>query len=60
VPALVLVGADDVATPPIRAERLAAALPNARLHVIPGAGHLSAVEAPAEVIREISEFLPLV
>lgn len=60
VPALVLVGADDAATPPIRAERLAAALPNARLHVIPGAGHLSAVEAPAEVIREISEFLPLV
>jgi len=58
-PALVLVGADDAATPPLRSERLAAALPNARLHVIPGAGHLSAVEAPAEVIREVSEFLSL-
>jgi pimeloyl-ACP methyl ester carboxylesterase len=58
-PALVMVGADDVATPPIRSERLAAALPNARLHVIPGAGHLSALEAPSAVIREISEFLSL-
>lgn len=59
IPALVLVGADDVATPPIRSERLAAALPNARLHVIPGAGHLSALEAPAEVIREVREFLSI-
>jgi 3-oxoadipate enol-lactonase len=59
IPALVLVGADDTATPPVRSERLAAALPDARFHVIPGAGHLSALEAPAEVIREISEFLSL-
>lgn len=56
-PALVMVGADDAATVPARAESLATALPNARLHVIPDAGHLSAVEAPDVIIREINEFL---
>ncbi|MEZ0065933.1 pimeloyl-ACP methyl ester carboxylesterase [Streptacidiphilus sp. MAP12-20] len=46
VPALVLVGAEDTLTPPSDAEALAAALPQAELTVLPGAGHLSALEVP--------------
>ena len=46
VPAAVVVGAADTVTPPAEAELMAGALPDAELTVIPGAGHLSAVEAP--------------
>jgi pimeloyl-ACP methyl ester carboxylesterase len=43
-PALVVAGADDVLTPPAHARALAAALPNARLEVLDGAGHAVALE----------------
>jgi pimeloyl-ACP methyl ester carboxylesterase len=46
VPSLVVVGAEDVLTPPSDAESLAAALPRSELTVLPGAGHLSALEVP--------------
>jgi 3-oxoadipate enol-lactonase len=46
VPCLVLVGADDIAMPPVMAQTLARHLPNARLVVIPDAGHLSNLEQP--------------
>lgn len=46
-PALVIVGSDDVLTPPSEAQTMATALPNARLVQIVGAGHLSPIEAPA-------------
>lgn len=57
VPTLVVVGEDDVATPPRRAIRLTAAIPNARLAVIARAGHLCTVEEPAEVNRVLLDFL---
>ena len=41
VPTLVLVGADDVITPPDEAQKMADAIPNAQLVVIPDAGHLA-------------------
>lgn len=46
-PALVIVGSDDVVTPPKEAKAMAAAIPGARLVEIPGAAHLSNLEAPA-------------
>jgi 3-oxoadipate enol-lactonase len=43
-PTLVLVGADDPATPPDQAQLIAQGIPGARLEVIPGAAHLLNVE----------------
>lgn len=56
-PTLVAVGEEDKGTPPVHAERLAATIPGARLHRIPGCGHLSALEAPEEVNRLLGPFL---
>lgn len=57
VPALVVVGEEDRATPQPFARRLAAALPHARLETVPGAGHLSALEAPRKVNQLLLDFL---
>ncbi|MBN2114557.1 MAG: alpha/beta fold hydrolase [Acidimicrobiia bacterium] len=57
VPALIIVGEEDVATPPSQAERLHGALAGSRLVRIPGAGHTSTVEAPDAVNRAIIGFL---
>ena len=57
VPVLVVVGEQDALTPPADAERLHAALPRSILTVIPGAGHLSNLERPAEFSRGLHDFL---
>jgi len=57
VPALVLVGEEDASLPPALSRRLAEALPHATLEVIPGAGHLSALEQPEAVTRAMLGFL---
>lgn len=46
VPALVIVGEEDGITPVSEARAMANALPEATLAVLPGAGHLSNLEAP--------------
>ena len=56
-PTLILVGDEDVATTPAKAERLAAAIRGASLQTIPRAGHSSTVEAPREVTAAIQTFL---
>jgi len=57
VPALVVVGQEDVITPPNIAETMSAALPEARLVEIPGSGHLPCVEQPVPTTRAILKFL---
>jgi pimeloyl-ACP methyl ester carboxylesterase len=57
VPTLVAVGADDVATPRPQAERIAAAIPGARLEVVPDSGHSSTLEQPAVLSALIRDFL---
>lgn len=56
-PTLVIVGEQDVATVPAKAERIQGAIPGAKLVRIPNAGHTSTVEEPAAVTRAIEEFL---
>ena len=56
-PTLVIVGEQDVLTPPDVARKYAAQIPNAQLVVIPQAGHLSNVEQPEAFIQAISSFL---
>jgi len=57
VPTLVVVGSDDVLTPPGVAESLAARIPGARRVVIPGAGHLSNLEQPELFNDAVRSFL---
>jgi len=57
LPTLVVVGEEDVATPPEKAERIAGAIAGARLVRIPRAGHTSPVEAAADVTAALREFL---
>jgi pimeloyl-ACP methyl ester carboxylesterase len=54
---LVVAGAEDVLTGPAHARALAAALPGARVELIPGSGHTPQVERPAELARAIIPFL---
>jgi 3-oxoadipate enol-lactonase len=57
VPTLVVVGDEDVATVPAKAERIAAAIRGSRMVVIPGAGHTSSVEQPDLVNAALEGFL---
>jgi 3-oxoadipate enol-lactonase len=59
-PTLVLVGEEDVATPPPKAEKIASGIKHARLVRIPGAGHSSTVEQPASVLAALEGFLSAV
>jgi pimeloyl-ACP methyl ester carboxylesterase len=56
-PTLVIVGADDRATPPGESEHLAKHIAGARLVRVPDAGHLSALEQPERVNDELIAFL---
>jgi pimeloyl-ACP methyl ester carboxylesterase len=48
VPTTVVVGAEDALTPPAEAQVMHNAIADSRFVVIPHAGHLSAIERPAE------------
>jgi len=56
-PTLVLVGEEDVATVPAKAERIRDLIPGAELVRIPGAGHSSTVEQPEAVTAVVTRFL---
>jgi len=56
-PSLVVVGDEDEAAPPVYSRTLAAAIPDARLEVLPMTGHLSTIERPRVVGLLIRRFL---
>ena len=56
-PTLVLVGQLDVVSTPDEMRSIARAIPRAGFVEIPGSGHLSTLEKPAEVNAAILEFL---
>jgi len=57
LPTLVVGGRDDQISPPERVEELAAALDQATLRLIPGAGHMAPIEAPQATTAILGEFL---
>lgn len=57
VPTLVLVGEEDRSLPPPVSRRIHAALPDSTFSIIPGAGHLSALEQPTAVTDAMLGFL---
>ncbi len=58
VPTLVLVGQEDLLTPPAEAEAIARGIAGARLALVPRAGHLASLENPAAVNEQLDAFLP--
>lgn len=56
VPVLILVGSEDKVTPLDAAKAMADALPNAELHVIEGAAHLSPMEKPHDVNQALTDW----
>lgn len=56
-PALVLHGEHDAVTPCAAGEALSALLPNARFHVVAGAGHAPFLSNPVAVATLLNEFL---
>jgi pimeloyl-ACP methyl ester carboxylesterase len=56
-PTLVLWGAEDAWIPPADAQGFAAAIPGARVVMLPGVGHTPQEESPEAVARLILEFL---
>jgi len=57
VPTLLVVGAEDQITPPECLERAEAVIPNAKLLIVPAAGHLVPLEAPEVFNSAVLEFL---
>lgn len=57
VPAMVLVGSEDLFTPPYYAEEMAEAIPGATLVKVPRCGHMATMEQPEAVNLALWEWL---
>jgi 3-oxoadipate enol-lactonase len=55
-PTLVLCGDQDIATPPALGQELTRAIPGARFSLIRNAGHLSCIEQPEALARQMIQF----
>ncbi len=55
-PTLVICGDQDIATPPEMARQLASVIPDARLLLIPEAAHISCVEQPEVMAKQMMQF----
>lgn len=56
-PTLVISGDDDPIVPAANGRILARLIPNSRLHIVPGGGHLFLLERPAEIADLTTDFL---
>jgi pimeloyl-ACP methyl ester carboxylesterase len=56
-PVLVLVGAEDVLTPPAQSVEMAELIPTATLRVLPRGGHAMVLEYPTDTFAAIVEYL---
>ncbi len=56
-PTLVITGEQDVITPPVNSRRIARAIPQARLVLVPDAGHSFLFQQPRRTARTIHAFL---
>ena len=57
VPLLLLVGEDDLLTPPKLSAEIKEKASNGEMHIIPEAGHFAMLEKPSEISLRIEEFL---
>lgn len=57
IPTLVIVGEDDVITPPVKALELQGGIPQAKLAHIPLAGHLASLENETDFNHAVGSFL---
>jgi pimeloyl-ACP methyl ester carboxylesterase len=57
LPIQIIVGEADVITPPTANLAIAAALPAASAHVLPGAGHAIYLEQPEQFNRLLADFV---
>jgi pimeloyl-ACP methyl ester carboxylesterase len=57
VPTLIVAGAEDHVVPPLNARLLHALIPNSRLRLIDGGGHLFVLSHAAELVGELETFL---
>lgn len=56
-PALIVVGDEDVATVPAKAQRIHQAIKGSQLRIVEKAGHTSSIEQPDVINKTIAEFL---
>ena len=57
IPTLVIVGEEDLASPPTEVQSMAEHIPGAKFTIIPKAGHVSNLEQPELFNQSIQEFL---
>ena len=57
IPTLVIAGQEDFITPPVHSEEIAAAMPNAELHVIQDAAHETYDDQPEEYFKLVKEYI---
>jgi pimeloyl-ACP methyl ester carboxylesterase len=56
-PTTIIVGSEDVLTPPEMSREMAELIPDATLEILPGSGHMSTMEVPEEVNRILAVWL---
>lgn len=56
-PTLILFGEHDKVVPPANAELLKQKIPNSRVEILPGAGHMFPIEVPDAAVQAVTTFL---